>query len=86
MYGERQHSGLLCAADQNNPVQQISHRVQLLSLQPTKPNIFPIAIAGLIQAVFTVCVLVLFIPVYYNFYIAFLWQVRHGCPCNTFTA
>ncbi len=32
-------------------------------------------VAGLVQAIFTVSVLVFFIPIYYNFYLSFLWQV-----------
>ncbi|EIE25281.1 hypothetical protein COCSUDRAFT_40577 [Coccomyxa subellipsoidea C-169] len=30
---------------------------------------------GLVQAVFTITVLIMFIPVYYNFYLSFAWQV-----------
>ena len=33
--------------------------------------------AGLIQAVFTISVLIFFIPVYYSFYLSFLWQVSN---------
>jgi len=33
-------------------------------------------LAGLVQAIFTVSVLIFFIPIYYNFYLSFLWQVR----------
>ena len=38
--------------------------------------------AGLVQAVFTVSVLIFFIPIYYNFYLSFLWQVTilPTCP------
>ncbi len=32
--------------------------------------------AGLVQAIFTVSVLIFFIPIYYNFYLSLLWQVR----------
>ena len=38
--------------------------------------------AGLVQAIFTVSVLIFFIPIYYNFYLSFLWQVRP--PLSTF--
>lgn len=31
--------------------------------------------AGLVQAIFTISVLTMFIPVYYSFYLSFLWQV-----------
>ena len=32
--------------------------------------------AGLVQAIFTVSVLIFFIPIYYNFYLSLLWQVH----------
>ena len=38
--------------------------------------------AGLVQAIFTVSVLIFFIPIYYSFYLSLLWQVAllPTCP------
>ena len=41
-------------------------------------------VTGLVQAIFTVSVLIFFIPIYYNFYLSFLWQVGLIAPsCNS---
>ena len=36
--------------------------------------------AGLLQLVFTVVVLVVFIPIFHSFWLGLLWQVRLSCP------
>ena len=39
-----------------------------------------ICAAGLLQLVFTVVVLVVFIPIFHSFWLGLLWQVCFCCP------
>ena len=40
-------------------------------------------LAGLVQATFTIGVLLLFIPIYHSFYLSLVWQVRPASLLNS---
>ena len=46
--------------------------------EPRVPYPSQLLLAGLLQLVFTVVVLVLFVPIFHSFWLGLLWQV---CPC-----